>query len=78
MTNRGIGIVGTLFTSAVALWLVVNGAYAGIVRRGVQRSYRRGDYVRGRSAVIEGVFRVVLGSAILALNAWLILHGKLS
>ncbi len=75
--NRIIGIAGTIVTSIAGCWFVVHGVYAGIVRRKVRRTYRPGDYAIGRSAVAEGIFRVIVGAAIIALNVWLVISGRL-
>jgi hypothetical protein len=44
----------------------------------MQKPYRKGEFLVGRSAIAEGTFRMIVGFAILALNAWLLIRGKLN
>lgn len=70
--NRAIGILFFVVTSAVGLWLIGYGVYAGLIRRRLQRPYRPGDYVVGRAAAAEGLFRIAVGIGLLATDLWLL------
>ncbi|HSD19069.1 MAG TPA: hypothetical protein VLC54_03465, partial [Anaeromyxobacter sp.] len=71
--NRAIGIFFFGLTSAVGLWLMGYGVYAGLIRRRLQRPHRPGDFFVGRAAVVEGLFRIAVGGALIALNVWLLI-----
>jgi hypothetical protein len=71
--NRAIGIFFFLLTSAVGLWLIGYGIYAGLIRRRLRRPYRSGEFFVARAAVAEGLFRMAVGGGLIALDLWLLL-----
>lgn len=72
--NRWMGAAGLALITIAGAWLIAYGAIAGIRRKRLPKLHQPGYFYEGRAAVVEGVFRVVVGVLMLAFVGWM-LHG---
>jgi hypothetical protein len=70
--NVALGLVGMTLIVIVGCFLLLYGLMAGVLKKRLAKPYRRGEYYEGRAAVVEGILRMVVGGALVALVIWIV------